>query len=246
MKTIFNKFILLPLFIVAILFQNSYTLNLSNQSKRFIAVSMLVGAAVGAATGGYTYYQETQNGKIVTTTWWQRCKYLVAYVALPSIAVGIIAGGGSYFFTYEKYFESAKYAIAHIDKDPLFRQAMQTRNSYELKECNASHTFPTLTTTHRLGDLHKKLMAIKKSIESVIASGIESIALRAQLYEKQINNTLKLVSQHLLALKQDPSYIQELQLQTQQHISSAQQQMATAKWVSALNPQRDVIVINPT
>ena len=234
------------------------TYSLSPESQKFVMLSAAAGAlaagTVGLLVGLDENSKHPEKHTSKKTTWEKIKEFPWSYVAIPA-AIGAVVGGGiSYFFTAEKYLESAENDLYALENDTVLKMALGSDDPVKIKKWYFSERFPTIRVYEKLESLYSSITSIKNYFIKVIQSGIRPLVRLAECGLERVERIEQKLVDWMIKLKEDPKYLKELNARStiahQQHMENlqhqlvhAQQKAADAAWHAAHHPSAHHFVI---
>ena len=226
------------------------TYSLSPESQKFVMLSAAAGALACGTVGLLVGLGESNKypEKNTSKTTWEKIKaFPWSYVAIPAAIGAVVSGGISYFFTAEKYLESAENDLYALENDTVLKMALGSDNPVKIKKWYFSERFPTIRVYEKLEALYSSIKSIKNYFIKVIQSGIRPLVRLAECGLERVERIEQKLIDWMIKLKEDPKYLKELSARStmvhQQHMEHlqhqlvhAQQKAADAAWHAAHHP----------
>jgi hypothetical protein len=222
---------------------------LSAQSKNFMLIAAAVGGTIGGALGiaMYADAQRLHPSKPEPGLWgkFKELMRLSGYILVPAAIGAAVVGGGSYFFTYEKYAESAANNLIGFENDSLAQAVNYGENNIDAlkREAGVSGRFSTVALRDRLKRLYDSLKTFKNDCVDLLQSGIDPVVKVGESCIESIKPYLESVSKALNNIENSKLYSNEKIAQLTEEKVRAEFQRDVAITANLLNNTKPPIII---
>ena len=221
---------------------------LSDQSKEFMTIAACFGALVGGCIGGAVYADSKQNSSGVApsgiSAHLKELCVLLSHVVVTAAIGAVLAGGISYFFTYEKTLESLENRVIDYTTNADLSTVLAA-SPKSIKRDYLVTRYPLHASLEKLNDWYQRILSLKNQLLKIIASGISPLKGGAHACLEKVEEWLARLGNSMDALMNDPQYVFERTQQMQDRLVAAQQRAADAAWYNATHrPQPQVIVVH--
>lgn len=213
-------------------------LELSNESRHAVGISMLKGAIGGVSTYMLGY--------------WLAHDYTLPSIGEHPFAYGLWAVAGATLmglwrssYTPEAYFMYAKEGLMQLDREGIIERIADIEAddvSQKLKEIFFKDRFPIFAAFRYLEMRYEALERYQDALYIVLQSS--RVDLRTQCYKmlEVIDACQTIIKNGIAQLKEEPKFIEECNAQTMVAMQHAAESQAVAAWANALSRPSVVVI----